>query len=114
MNLAETIENEPIEMAWWVEILTTIPSCTYYFGPFESMQEAALAQNGYVEDLVNEGAQAITVEIIWCQPRELTIFSEEELAEMPQICEELEHAAKNPRKLSHSAMMSYPSNSELI
>jgi len=54
MNLAST--KEQMEMAWWVEILLLAPA-TYYFGPFESVEEAVLAQPGYIEDLVNEGAR---------------------------------------------------------
>jgi hypothetical protein len=64
-----------------VEILIARPCCTYYFGPFESVEEAVLAQPGYIEDLVNEGAQGIAVQIKWCKPRNLTIFFEDELAE---------------------------------
>lgn len=78
MNLAETIEKEQIEMGWWVEIITTKPCCTYYFGPFKNAKEAVLVQDGYIEDLVTEGAQGITVQIKRCKPRELTIFSEDE------------------------------------
>ncbi len=74
MNLAEIGEKKQVEMGWWVEIITAQPHCIYYFGPFESTKEAALAQDGYLEDLVNEGTQGITVEIKWCKPRDLTIF----------------------------------------
>jgi len=47
MNLAST--KEQMEMAWWVEIHCW-PCCTYYFGPFESVEEAVLAQPGYIEE----------------------------------------------------------------
>jgi len=99
MKKAEIIEKEPIEMDWWVEILTIKPCCTYYFGPFESAQEAVLAQDGYIEDLVNEGAQEITVQIKWCKPRELTIFPEDELAQRFQMWGEFNHLANDPEKL---------------
>jgi len=52
MNLASTKE----QMEGLVGgILIARPCCTYYFGPFESVEEAVLAQPGYIEDLVNEG-----------------------------------------------------------
>lgn len=57
---------------WWIKISTATPDCTYYFGPFESKREAKSHQNGYVEDLVRERAQGITVETKWCQPESLT------------------------------------------
>ncbi|NJR76053.1 MAG: DUF1816 domain-containing protein [Scytonema sp. CRU_2_7] len=85
MNLAETIEKEQMEMDWWVEIITTEPYCIYYFGPFENTEEAILAQDDYIEDLANEGTRGITVEIKCCQPRNLTIFQEDELAESFQM-----------------------------
>jgi hypothetical protein len=76
--LARTIEQEQLEMDWWVEILTAKPCCTYYFGPFFSAKEAVLAQPGYVEDLVNEGAQGIAAQIKRYKPRNLNIFFEDE------------------------------------
>ena len=60
---------------WWLEIKTIIPQCTYYFGPFDSVQEAILAQGGYLEDLVLEEAVGITVKTKKCQPLHLTIAS---------------------------------------
>ncbi|MBE9165993.1 DUF1816 domain-containing protein [Pleurocapsales cyanobacterium LEGE 06147] len=64
-------------LTWWVEIQTNIPRCIYYFGPFESAKEARLSQVGYLEDLLEEKARGITVEIKQCQPENLTIFEEE-------------------------------------
>lgn len=61
-------------MAWWVEIITKKPDCTYYFGPFASHREAQLSQLGYIEDLERERPKLIAIEIKQCQPRELTIF----------------------------------------
>jgi Domain of unknown function (DUF1816) len=58
---------------WWVEVRTDIPCCTYYFGPFNRAREAKLAQAGYIDDLVQEKAFGITVEIKQCQPELLTI-----------------------------------------
>lgn len=66
-------EEKTIEFGWWVEIVTTRPACTYYFGPFASPTEALHAQYGYLEDLEQEGAKGITLQVKPCQPRELTI-----------------------------------------
>ena len=63
--------------AWWVEIITKKPDCTYYFGPFVSHREAQLAQLGYLEDLEQERPQLIAIEIKQCQPKELTAFKDE-------------------------------------
>ena len=65
---------EDIGMAWWVEIITKKPDCTYYFGPFASHREAQLSQLGYIEDLERERPKLIAIEIKQCQPRDLTIF----------------------------------------
>lgn len=63
-------------LAYWVEIETTLPRCTYYFGPFLSPAEAEMAELGYLEDLKGEGAQGIQVRIKRCKPGKLTIFDE--------------------------------------
>lgn len=62
-----------VGQAWWVEILTTQPQCTYYFGPFASINEANIATPGYVEDLESELAQDIQTHIKRCKPPILTI-----------------------------------------
>jgi hypothetical protein len=62
--------------AWWVEVVTRQPYCTYYFGPFQSLQEAKLVQPGYIEDLEQEGAKEIVSQIKWCSPKELTLLEE--------------------------------------
>jgi len=59
--------------AFWVEILTETPNCTYYFGPFISQQEAQTSQVGYLEDLKAEDAKGIKVKIKRCKPNTLTI-----------------------------------------
>lgn len=64
--------------AYWIEIETQKPSCTYYFGPFLSVKEAKDAQSGYIEDLTQEKASGIKVEIKRCKPSELTIVKEKE------------------------------------
>jgi hypothetical protein len=63
-----------IGQAWWVEILTTQPKCTYYFGPFANIKEANIAMPGYVEDLESELAQDIQTYIKRCKPSILTIL----------------------------------------
>ncbi len=73
--LAKMTQLEQSELAWWVKIDTAQPLCTYYFGPFVSTKEAELAQSGYVEDLEQEEAQGISIQIEWCQPNELTLFA---------------------------------------
>lgn len=64
--------------AYWVEIETAKPSCTYYFGPFLNLQDAQSARVGYVDDLTQEGAAGIMVEIKRCKPTELTVIKERE------------------------------------
>ncbi|VXD13113.1 conserved hypothetical protein [Planktothrix serta PCC 8927] len=59
--------------AFWVEILTETPNCTYYFGPFINQQQAQASESGYLEDLEAEGAQGIKVKIKRCKPNTLTI-----------------------------------------
>ena len=63
-------------LAYWVEIETSLPRCTYYFGPFLSQTEAQMAEAGYLEDLKGEGAQGIQVKLKRCKPQSLTIFDE--------------------------------------
>ena len=62
--------------AWWVEIVTQSPRCTYYFGPFLGAKEAREALNGYMEDLQQEGSQGIAVAVKRCKPASLTISDE--------------------------------------
>ncbi|MGB8700202.1 MAG: DUF1816 domain-containing protein [Thermosynechococcaceae cyanobacterium] len=58
---------------WWVEINTAVPSCTYYFGPFDSHKEALDSKTGYIEDLDREKAIGIVALVKQCQPDQLTI-----------------------------------------
>jgi len=60
-------------LAYWIEIKTQTPECTYYFGPFQSQEEAQEAQQGYEEDLKAEAAEGITSVIKKCKPESLTI-----------------------------------------
>ena len=70
-------------LAYWVEITTEAPHCTYYFGPFMNYREANEYHDGYVEDLKAEDAQDIQVSIKQCKPQELTLFDESEPYRIP-------------------------------
>ncbi|KAF3890390.1 MULTISPECIES: DUF1816 domain-containing protein [Nostocales] len=63
---------EPLELAWWIEIITVFPRCSYFFGPFMSAEEANRLQAGYIEDLEQEGSQVMFAQVKWCQPQVLT------------------------------------------
>ena len=63
-------------LAYWVEITTDSPKCTYYFGPFLSKEEAEREQGGYIDDLKEEGAVGIGIAIKQVKPSQLTIFDE--------------------------------------
>ncbi|MEA5509721.1 DUF1816 domain-containing protein [Crocosphaera sp. UHCC 0190] len=65
---------QTIQIPWWIIIHTNVPLCTYYFGPFDNLEEANNAQLGYIEDLNQEKAQDIKVIIKQCQPTNLTIM----------------------------------------
>jgi Domain of unknown function (DUF1816) len=62
-----------VGMAWWVEVTTTSPRCTYYFGPFLNEAEAQTAKPGYLEDIEREGAQGMQVVVKRCKPSTLTV-----------------------------------------
>ena len=64
------------QVEWWVEIATKQPECLYYFGPFDSEEEAKSHESGYLQDLQAEGAQEIRVIICQGQPQKLTIFED--------------------------------------
>jgi hypothetical protein len=68
---------EVLGLAWWVEVVTETPNCTYYFGPFATAKDAKTAQPGYVEDLEQEGASGIKTVVKRCKPAKLTVFDEE-------------------------------------
>lgn len=72
-------------LAYWVEITTDDPTCTYYFGPFLGGSDAEASVNGYLEDLKNEGAQGITVSVKRCKPGNLTVFDEYEVKKTNKI-----------------------------
>lgn len=60
------------ELSWWVEINTSVPLCTYYFGPFDTQEEARNSRTDYVNDLYQEGARDIVALVKHCQPNRLT------------------------------------------
>jgi len=64
------------DMDWWVKIVTETPHCIYFFGPFESANEARHNQSGYVEDLEQEGAMGIGIYVLQDRPEALTIYDE--------------------------------------
>ena len=78
-NLKELLINifDNFGLAWWVEIVTQNPRCTYYFGPFVSSADAKSATKGYLEDLEQEGAQGIAVDVKRCKPSALTIADDD-------------------------------------
>lgn len=61
---------------WWVKIITKTPVCIYYFGPFDTVQEAQVSQLDYSKDLQDEGSQIVTIQVEKCQPKKLTICHE--------------------------------------
>lgn len=77
-DLKEILTNffQSLGWAWWIEVVTQDPRCTYYFGPFLSSKEASNVTNGYVEDLEQEGATGINVQVKRCKPQALTIVED--------------------------------------
>ncbi|MEY2983408.1 MAG: hypothetical protein RLZZ568_25 [Cyanobacteriota bacterium] len=58
---------------WWIRVSTQVPHCVYYFGPFDSQQEAIDHHQGFLADLEMEGAQGIDYKIERGSPRQLTV-----------------------------------------
>ncbi|MEL6912068.1 MAG: DUF1816 domain-containing protein [Cyanobacteria bacterium J06598_4] len=61
-----------LQPPWWVKIATNEPKCVYYFGSFVSKENAIDALPGYVEDLEQEQAKGIFIEIKRDNPQQLT------------------------------------------
>jgi hypothetical protein len=76
---------ESVGLAWWVEIVTENPACTYYFGPFGSSQDAEAEQPGYIQDLEAEGAKGLQVVVKRCKPTQLTIFDEASSSQIRRV-----------------------------
>ena len=65
-------------LSYWLKISTKVPKCMYYFGPFDSSLEAKALQGGYIEDLIEENAQSIHVELEQSsEPEHLTVCEED-------------------------------------
>ena len=62
-----------LQPLWWVKIATSEPKCVYYFGAFDRKEDAIDALPGYVEDLEEEQAQNILIEIKQDDPMQLTV-----------------------------------------
>lgn len=60
----------------YVKIITVKPKCVYYFGPFDSQNEAIESQSGYIENLTKEEARGISIEIEQDRPKSLTVAEE--------------------------------------
>ena len=61
-----------LQLPWWVKIATSEPKCVYYFGSFNSKEDAIDALPGYVEDLEQEQAKGILIEVKQGNPQQLT------------------------------------------
>lgn len=77
-KLLEWVKKPNSKMPWWVKITTEVPKCTYFFGPFDSFAEANQLQSGYIEDLKEEKAQGVMVEIQQAEPKQLTIIENDD------------------------------------
>jgi Domain of unknown function (DUF1816) len=58
---------------WWVEIFSAKPAGLYYFGHFDSQEDAQKSLDGFVQDLVDEGANNLKTQLQFCQPKRLTV-----------------------------------------
>lgn len=62
---------------WWVEVDTDSPKRTYYFGPYETKDEASNNTSGYIKDLEKKGSKKISINIKQGrQPSQLTASDE--------------------------------------
>ena len=61
------------KFGWWIGIVTSKPDYIYYFGVFDSYREAKQSKNDYIQDLKEEKAKIIDIQIKQCQPKQLTI-----------------------------------------
>ncbi|MDX2272896.1 MAG: DUF1816 domain-containing protein [Cyanobacteriota bacterium] len=58
---------EGLGLATWIEVTTSKPACTYYFGPFLNEAEAEQHKEGYLADLKAEGAEGIQAVLKQCR-----------------------------------------------
>ena len=61
---------------YWVKIITKNPRFIYYFGPCNNYAEAHTMHYGFVEDLVAEQANVVSIKIKRYLPKKLTITKE--------------------------------------
>ncbi|MFM7579269.1 MAG: DUF1816 domain-containing protein, partial [Microcystaceae cyanobacterium] len=66
-----------VNRKWWVKVSTQNPQYIYYFGPFDSREEADAEHEQYLQDLAAEGATGIDWAIEQGSPRQLTYGEEE-------------------------------------
>ena len=72
-----------LKSPWWIKINTQSPNCLYYFGPFDSKEEAQALQSSYIKDLLDEGAKDIRLVIEEAGPKQLTICEMEDIDFLP-------------------------------
>lgn len=63
----ENLINQLFSLAgksWWLEILAASPSRGYYFGPFDSENEAVQEQLRYVKTIEREGREVLLVSVV--------------------------------------------------
>ena len=65
--------NKKEESNWWIKISTRNPSYIYYFGSFDSYLEAKKYKLGYIEDLREERAKIVDIEVKQYKPQKLII-----------------------------------------
>ncbi|MGB2925871.1 MAG: DUF1816 domain-containing protein [Limnothrix sp.] len=70
---------QPCDRRWWMKVTTAKPQCVYYFGPFDSQQEAQANVQGYRDDLEGEQAKIMKIKIDQCFPANQLTFCPEEI-----------------------------------
>ena len=70
--------NQPYNRDWWLKITTAGPRCIYYFGPFQSQEEANEQVAGYRSDLESEKARVVQVKLNQQLPPAQLTFSPDE------------------------------------
>ncbi|MEM9809568.1 MAG: DUF1816 domain-containing protein [Cyanobacteria bacterium P01_D01_bin.56] len=53
-----------LNKSWWLEILAASPSRGYYFGPFESENDAIQEQMRHVKDIERKGSEVLLVSVV--------------------------------------------------
>ena len=57
-------------LAWWAKVETSIPSATYWYGPFLTRRSLNESLGQFLNDLSKEGSKEITHSIIRCKKEE--------------------------------------------